>query len=298
MRYEFKYYLPMTQLTALRAALSTYLQHDPHARDRPHHQYTVHSVYFDTPQWSMYHQKDQGVAFRDKVRVRAYNDRHPAASTFLEIKRKYQQPTRKFRHHIPFAQLPATLLANHATTAAAPFAGCPRDLSRFLYQLRSRQLLPLLLINYEREAFLGVHDPDNQLRVTFDTRVRARAFPALGELFSDEGMQACVSSYAILEVKFNRSFPGWLSPLLGRWGLRRQAISKYALCVEALRLAERYARPAQVRARVNRAPFPFLPSSDSDCARSGPRSGPRPDLQPPPSAGTPSPAPSPKPKAT
>ena len=43
----------------------------------------------------------------------------------------------------------------------------------------------------------------------------------------------------ILEVKFNRSFPGWLNPIISRFSLRKQSASKYVISMDTNKVAER-----------------------------------------------------------
>jgi hypothetical protein len=41
----------------------------------------------------------------------------------------------------------------------------------------------------------------------------------------------------IFEVKFTNTFPEWVADAIRRFQLVRQSVSKYALCVDALRRA-------------------------------------------------------------
>jgi hypothetical protein len=89
---------------------------------------------------------------------------------------------------------------------------------------------PVVLINYEREAFFSKHD--STLRITFDKNLRSSPIPKISDLYSEERSRYAMPGNFILEVKFFNGFPTWLQKILRRFEFKRQAISKYTNCVD------------------------------------------------------------------
>jgi hypothetical protein len=116
----------------------------------------------------------------------------------------------------------------------------------FFYYVYGYHLRPTSLTVYEREAFVGRFDPT--LRITFDRNLRGKGYPSWPDLRSDAGLRHVHPGFFVLEVKFNTWFPAWLRPVLGRYGLRSQSVSKYCLCVETGR--GEADSPVAVRARA------------------------------------------------
>jgi hypothetical protein len=107
---------------------------------------------------------------------------------------------------------------------------------RFFYQVFSKNLRPVVLIVYEREAYLSKFD--SSVRITFDKNLRSKAYPSISELYQEEKIKSTLSNHFILEVKFNHSFPGWLNPIISRFALRRQSASKYVISMDTNKVAE------------------------------------------------------------
>jgi len=254
LRYEYKHNIADNRIDQLRKALEGYVDLDPYAQSSKNGQYTVRSIYFDTVHWGMYTEKHDGLAFRDKVRLRSYNDWHSESKAFLEIKRKYQIPSRKFRVSANYQSILEAFQGKQLDQLFEKDARGKDQLSdanRFFYQLYSKQLLPVVLISYEREPFIGKGDPENNLRITFDKKVRSYPFPGLDELFQNRNMSLVMPGYTVLEVKFNRYFPQWLKPIIAAFQLKREAISKYVLGLDRLQLPQRYPNPVQLRAQTH-----------------------------------------------
>ena len=89
LRYENKYYIPENKVELLRSMLLPFVKHDPFADSMPEKKYTVRSIYFETPKFECYWKKIAGLAFRDKLRLRGYNNVADENNVvFFEIKRR------------------------------------------------------------------------------------------------------------------------------------------------------------------------------------------------------------------
>ena len=233
MRYEFKYLLPIEQHTPLRAALMPFIQRDRFALKQPNGMYTVRSIYFDTPDFEMYHTKINGMAHRLKVRLRGYNEGGDDSLVFMEIKRKYEGPILKNRSDTSFATV-KKLFNGAAMDELAPRISNPDNARRFFYQILSRNMRPVVNVIYEREPFLGkTLDPDNDFRITFDLNLRSVAYPNVEDLFEEKGVRFAYPGFFILEVKFNNYCPAWVKPVVEDFQMRKEPASKYVGCILA-----------------------------------------------------------------
>ncbi len=231
-RYEYKYILPNFRLHELRSMLLPFISPDKFAAKLPGWQYTVRSIYFDTPTWEMYHTKRDHLAHRLKVRLRGYNLGDDTTSTFLEIKRKYEAPIKKNRMTLPFGAVKAIFAGAHADQFL-PETEKADNVRRFFYQIHSKQLRPVVNVVYEREAYRSnIVDPDNDFRITLDKNLRSVPFPSVGELFVEREIQQALPGHFILEVKFNHYCPAWVKPILADLDAQKGPASKYVYCID------------------------------------------------------------------
>jgi hypothetical protein len=114
------------------------------------------------------------------------------------------------------------------------------NLKRFFYHYHCDRLRPVVLVIYEREAFLGRHD--ETIRVTFDKNLRSIAFPSVDDLYSDDRARRALKDSFILEVKFNDHYPEWMKKVIGTLGLKRQSASKYVISIDT----HNYIRPQKL----------------------------------------------------
>jgi len=102
MRYEFKYIVKNSDVDRLRNMILPFVNVDKFAEVDDKHQYTVRSIYFDTPKYDFYYEKVEGIKNRKKVRLRGYDKEDGNNIVFFEIKRKYDIPIVKFRAPVKF----------------------------------------------------------------------------------------------------------------------------------------------------------------------------------------------------
>lgn len=196
-------------------------------------QYTVRSIYFDTPKFDFYYEKIEGIKNRKKVRLRGYNEGDNESTVFLEIKRKYDIPIIKYRAPVSFGdalEMFGTKKINGQIIADKIFPKGQENSKRFFYQVLSKNLRPVVLVIYEREAYLSKFD--DTVRITIDKNLRSKAYPMLTELYKEERISASLKDHFILEVKFNSYFPAWLNPIVANLSLRKQAASKYCISMD------------------------------------------------------------------
>src|SRR4030042_488943 len=104
-RLEYKYLVPTMYMDRLRANLLGYLDYDDYAARRPDKEYSVRSIYLDSPDFKCYYEKIDGTHTRKKLRIRGYNRREDTPRVFFEIKRKYDNFVSKDRARVPIGQI-------------------------------------------------------------------------------------------------------------------------------------------------------------------------------------------------
>lgn len=257
MRSEIKYLVPTARLDELRDRLRPFLVADKHADGEQIPSYTVRSVYYDTRSLRYYREKLSGIKNREKLRIRGYNAQTAGAKVFLEIKRRYERRVAKDRVLVPLADVPALLesgdIAQYFTASDKAFVSA----QKFFYHLRRHQLLPTVLVTYDREPYLCPFD--SSMRVTFDKNLRSLLHPQIDDLYRDDKLLPALPGHFILEVKFNTRFPAWLRPIIMSFQLRQQSLSKYVICYESHphihRQSPRIAQHVAAAASIERAVF-------------------------------------------
>jgi len=233
-RIEYKYLAPVAALDAIRADIEPYLAPDPFSDTSTGGEYSVRSIYYDTPHYACYQEKDAGVKVRNKFRIRGYGTAQEDSIVFLEIKKRCDCEISKCRAPLLLSDLPAFLASPDIDRHILGIGGAQRardDARRFLYYYYRLSLKPAALVVYDREAFFGRFD--SSLRVTFDKRLRGRLSPHLSHLHEEEHLSPVMKRFFIFELKFfRRSLPQWASDIVRRYELPRMALSKYALCVD------------------------------------------------------------------
>ena len=192
--------------------------------------YMVRSIYYDTANYTYFHEKVDGLRDRKKIRIRGYNDCTPESVVFLEIKRKKDRKVWKYRAPVRYADLPELLRTGDCeryVLNARPDAveeGC-----RFFYHMRRYGLQPTVLVVYKREAFHGKYDPT--FRLTFDQDLRGLVHPAVNQLFDEDRLRFVEPRLFVMEVKFHDVYPSWMRKIVNDLELQQKAFSKYISCI-------------------------------------------------------------------
>ena len=233
MRSEFKYIVPENKMDRIRQMILPYVDVDKFAQGKTNNQYTVRSIYFDTPKFDYYFEKIDGIKNRKKLRIRGYNEENIDNTVFLEIKRKYEMPIVKFRAPVTYGNALDIFEKGGINGHIIPSNKFPKAVEsaqRFLYHVYSSKLRPVVLVIYEREPYL--YKFDKTVRVTFDKNLRGKGYPSLTELYCEDNINRSLHNHFILEIKFNKHFPGWMNNVIAVNGLKRQAASKYCICLD------------------------------------------------------------------
>ena len=264
-RHENKYQISIADYLALRSRLQTVMMRDPHVRSDG--TYRIRSVYFDNYRDKALREKVDGVAKREKYRIRWYNE--DLSFITLEKKIKYNNLCRKLDETITreeferilkgdtvwlrsrcamYSENSAWQCRNSERTAIAMNdsfgnSGKPCNSDHPLLReltdcMVTQQLRPRVLVSYLREPY--IYGPGN-VRVTFDSDIRTSLFQniesveALSNLLETstaaaETTDEQIIRERILEVKFDAYLPSVIADLLQMGNLRQGAFSKYGAC--------------------------------------------------------------------
>ncbi len=243
MRLEYKYLVPDEFLPRLRALVSPFVEMDRYAVQTGEGEYTVRSIYFDTPDLSFYQDKVDGLEVRKKLRIRGYNEYRRDETVFLEVKRKHGATVIKRRAPVPYSHVCDLLYSGDVeqyAPASQEFPDTIEDARSFLFHLYSMPLVPTILVIYEREAYHG--RVNSSLRITFDKNLRSSLFPSLDGLFLEERTAHAMAGYFTLEIKTCGGIPAWLRAAIGKFNLKPAAISKYVICLDRHGLPQRVSK--------------------------------------------------------
>jgi len=232
-RYEFKYQITYEMIPQIGEYIAPFTTVDPHLVDAANNKYTVRSIYFDTPTLDFYYEKMDGLKIRKKLRIRTYNEMNDFA--FLEIKRKFVNCISKERSKLPFIVIERLINAPEKSVIEYPMDDYNARLvsGKFMYNLLKKGLLPIILVVYEREAYIGLQD--DRERLTIDTDVRAISEPDLGDILNTTNFVPIKKNTGILELKFDDVMPQWMKNLVLEFSLKKESISKYCLGIDACR---------------------------------------------------------------
>lgn len=214
-RYEVKYFLTPAQQEALLKGIR------PHMRPDDYGQYTICSLYYDTPDWQIIRTSLEKPAYKEKLRVRSYGVPGQTGPVFAELKKKCQGIVYKRRVTVPADQA-APLLSG--ALPPEDFGQTGREIAWFQSRYAAR---PRVMIAYDRRAFAGVQDPE--LRLTLDTGIRFRTRD-LDLRRGDWGQALLPEDRILLELKLPGTAPLWLSRLLAGLELYPTSFSKYGAC--------------------------------------------------------------------
>jgi hypothetical protein len=180
-------------------------------------QYATTSLYYETPGFDVFHQKES--YGRAKYRIRRYGlDQY----IFLERKFRTDRLLAKRRTSVPLEGLERL----GEPTADPGWPGF-----WFHRRVLTRGLKPLVQVSYDRTARLG-SAPTGPIRLTIDTNLRVLPLP--DRAFLPGTGLPLVEGKCILELKYVQDLPALFKQLIERYAISAGRVSKYRLGLGAL----------------------------------------------------------------
>ena len=216
-RHELKHEITYADLLTLRMRLGTVMTPDPHAKDG---KYFIRSLYFDNRTDIALREKQDGINYREKFRIRLYD----GDTSHIRLEKKTKL------HGLGNKQS-ARLSAEEAQAIVDGDLDWMRDaahplITELYAKMKGRGLRPRTIVDYTREPYIFA--PGN-VRVTLDYDIRT----GLG--CTDFLSPCCITVPAgdpviILEVKWDAYLPSIIRDIVQLEGRRTAAFSKYAAC--------------------------------------------------------------------
>ncbi len=217
LRHEWKHEITAADGRILSSRLSAAARRDCHGQNG---QYEIRSLYFDDSQDTALREKLDGVARREKFRIRYYDGN--TSYICLEKKSKLDSLCGKRSVLLSLQEVQALL---NGGLDWMPHSG--RHLVQELYwKMNTQGLRPKTIVDYTREAYVF---PAGNVRITLDSNIRT------GLRSTDFLNPACVTvpvgdSPLILEVKWDEFLPDVIRAAVQLPGRHTSAFSKYAAC--------------------------------------------------------------------
>lgn len=223
-RYEMKFMISSEQRKTVLDAISPYMELDRYGRT------TIRNVYLDTENFRLIRRSIEKPAYKEKIRIRSYEQATSYSTVFVELKKKYEKVVYKRR-------LP--LLEQEATEWVCGNSPCPVDtqISREIDYFIGHygKLRPSVFLSYEREAFYDKGGGD--FRVTFDDNILCRTedvnlcSPVYGKAILPDGM-------VLMELKCSGGIPLWMVDILSKERIYKTSFSKYGTAYTSMILPE------------------------------------------------------------
>ena len=217
-RHELKFALTNEQAAEVEAWAQKNLQIDPHTPTGCR-TYELQTLYLDNERMDVFH--SQLPARGVKYRIRRYGD-EPIA--YLERKKRKGTRVTKRRASFPIERLDDILSRTKKLKGWA---------KRFQQLVRNYGLKPMVLMSYQRAAFVG---PDTA-RLTIDWRIRAETSSDIKSI-NINGSSVPASDEVVLELKYNgENRPECFDDLISYLSRQPTGFSKYGKGVRCLGLA-------------------------------------------------------------
>lgn len=178
----------------------------------------ISNIYYDTDSFELIRRSIEKPTYKEKLRVRVYGECKERSPAFVEIKKKNNGIVYKRRIVLPY-----TDAINFLDGEFEVDSQIAREIKAF--QKRYKNLSPKIVLNYERQAFVFVNDPD--IRVTIDKNIKYRTenLDLLSE--NNEVVLPEFKDKYIMEIKIKRPYPLHFSKLLSELSIFPLSFSKY-----------------------------------------------------------------------
>ncbi len=212
-RYEIKYKITETEKTQILATLAPYMRLDQYGRT------AIRNLYLDTDDFRMIRRSIEKPIYKEKLRLRCYEQVTAERNVFVELKKKYQSVVYKRRLALAEGEIMDALQRGLPLPVRSQIGEEIEYVRQFYGNLK-----PRVFLSYEREAYYAIDGTD--LRITFDDNVLYRrndlslTKPPYGTSILEQG-------YILMEIKTSRAIPLWLTEILTKLKIFKTSFSKY-----------------------------------------------------------------------
>lgn len=216
-RHEWKHEITAADRLVLSSRLSAAARRDGHGQNG---RYEIRSLYFDDSRDTALREKLDGVARREKFRIRYYNG--DASYICLEKKVKWDGLCGKRSVLLSTQEVQLLLDGN---LGWMPSSGRPL-IQELYWKMKANGLRPRTLVDYTRDAYVF---PAGNVRVTLDFNIRT-GLGCTDFLNPSIITVPAGDAPAILEVKWDEFLPDIIRDAVQLPGRHTSSFSKYAAC--------------------------------------------------------------------
>lgn len=222
LRHEHKYIINYHEYSYLKPRLEAIMQKDPYSVNGS---YFIRSLYFDDMFGTAYSEKESGVEFRRKYRIRIYNGSDSVIK--LERKEKFADFISKSSAGITKEQFYEIIKDGDISFMLQSDNKLMQDMYA---EIRTAHLSPAVIVDYTRDVL--VYNEGN-VRVTFDRDIAAGIDTP--DVFSPSvtTVRAIEPDLMVMEVKYDDFLPEIIRRALAITSHRKEAFSKYVYCRQA-----------------------------------------------------------------
>ncbi len=215
-RHEVKYLLTEQLENEVLLRVSRFMTEDKFTGE------TISSLYCDSDDDILIRASLDKPAYKEKLRLRAYNTPENDSPVFLEIKKKFDGTVYKRRAAMTCEQA-------YRYLQGGVFPPCEdynnRQVMREIDWIVKRDgLKPRAAVFYDRRSFYG--NDNRELRLTLDSNVRYR-LDDVDLRNGTQGISVACQPYCVMEIKSAHSVPLWLAGILTEMRLYPGSFSKY-----------------------------------------------------------------------
>ncbi len=214
-RVEQKYIITEDKIAYLKFKLENVMQYDKHAKKGI---YRIRSLYFDDMYDSFLEDNEAGNDFREKYRIRTYNNEKD--KIHLEIKAKELGYTSKMKEELTQQEC-LDFMERKSWTLKDKDSLVKKKLYSLMLM---RRMQPVQIVEYER---IPLVEENGNVRVTFDKNIVGTS--EITTFFDDilPGVPVLPMGQHILEVKYDEFLPDYIKQILNEVHLTKTAFSKY-----------------------------------------------------------------------
>lgn len=212
-RYEIKYLLTYRQKQAILQAMLPSMKLDKYGRT------TIRNIYYDTDNFRLIRHSLEKPVYKEKLRIRSYQEAAPNDRVFVELKKKYKKVVYKRRLTLSEKEAMESFERGTPLPVHSQIADEIEYFRSFYQNLR-----PAVFLTYEREAYYALDGGD--FRITFDENILYRDHDiSLGsEVY---GTPLLNKGETLMEIKTAGGLPIWITRELDRLGIYHTSFSKY-----------------------------------------------------------------------
>lgn len=219
-RHEIKYLINKQTKEILERKLALLLDVDKNSYNEDN-TYLIRSLYFDDLKNTAYYEKQDGVLYRKKYRIRIYN----MQDNFIRLECKYKHNNMTSKESI----LLTKEICSKIISGNIDDIDISKDniLRKFIIDMKLKHLRPSIIVDYKRLAYTY---PVSEVRITFDSMIKSGVYNY--DIFDNQRTYTSVidDDYLVLEVKYNEILPEPIAIILSTISLNRDAYSKFATC--------------------------------------------------------------------